>query len=183
MGDSPDKAGDATASKDGGQPRARSALPGCLVVIGVILTFFVGLPYAFLAFLFWAADGSWDFEGDNNFRYWLFVSGKRTEKLGLVAPTDKPVKYSFSGSDGNFPGWTVVNYESKAAPAEVIDAYAKRCESLKAKVAERPAEPKEGTIAARIECEFVGYLTAEFFAERTLSSPATEVGLRVWGME
>ena len=131
-----------------------------------------------------AADGSWDFEGDRNFRYWLFVSGKRVETLGLVAPTDKPVIFSFRGSDGNFPGWTVVQYESKAAPADVIGAYAKRCESLKAKVTERPAsEPKEGVIAARIECEFTGYLTAEFFAERTSSSPVTEVGLRVWGHE
>ena len=34
-----------------------------------------------------------------------------------------------------------------------------------------------------IECEFAGYLTAEFYAERTSSSPVTEVGLRVWGME
>lgn len=184
MGDSPDKAGDTNAANDGGKRHRRSALPGCLVAIGMILLVFVGLPYAFLAFLFWAADGSWDFEGDKNFRYWMFVSGKRVEKLGLVAPADKPVKYSFRGSDGNFPGWTIVQYESKAAPADVIAAYAKRCESLQAKVTERPvSEPKEGTIAARIECEFTGYLTAEFFAERTSSSPLTEVGLRVWGME
>ena len=183
MGDLPDKAGDATAPKDGGDRRRLSGLPGCLVAIGVILTIFVGFPYAFLAFAFWAADGSWDFEGDGNFRYWLFVSGKRAEKLGLVAPTEKPVKYSVSGSDGNFPGWTIVQYESKAAPADVIAAYAKRCENLKAKVTERPDEPKEGTIAARIECEFAGYLTADFYAERTSSSPLTEVGLRVWGME
>ena len=183
MDDSPDKAGDATASKDGGQPRARSALPGCLAVIGMILTIFVGLPYAFLVLLFWAAEGSWDFEGDRNFRYWLFVSGKRTEQLGLVARTDKPVRYSFRVSDGNFPGWTAVSYESTAAPADVIAAYAKRCESLKAKVIERPAEPKEGTIAARLECEFTGYLTVDFYADRTPSSPVTEVDLRVWGME
>jgi hypothetical protein len=182
MGDSPDKAGDANAAKDGGE-RRRRALPGCLVAIGTLLLVFVGLPYAFLAFLFWAADGSWDFEGDRNFRYWLFVSGKRVEKLGLVAPADKPVKYSVSGSDGNFPGWTIVQYESKAAPADVIAAYAKRCESMQAKVTERPAEPKEGTTAARIECEFTGYLTAEFFAERASASPVSEVGLRVWGME
>jgi hypothetical protein len=183
MGDSPDKAGDTNASKDDGQRRPRSALPGCLVVIGTILLLFVGLPYAFLAVVFWAVDGSWDFEGNKNFRYWMFVAGKRAEKLGLVAPADKPVKYSFRGSDGNFPGWTIVQYESKAAPAEIIDAYAKRCESMKAKVTERPAEPKEGRTAARIECEFTGYLTAEFFAERTSSAPLTEVGLRVWGME
>ena len=144
MGNSPDNAGDATASKDGGERRRRSALPGCLVVIGTILMVFVGLPYAFLVLLFWAAEGSWDFEGDRNFRYWLFVSGKRVEKLGLVAPTEKPVRYSFRGSDGNFPGWTVVHYESKAAPAEVIDAYAKRCESLKAKVIERPVRAEGG---------------------------------------
>jgi hypothetical protein len=182
MGDSPAKAGDTNAAKDGGE-RRRGALQGCLVVIGTILLVFIGLPYAFLALAFWAADGSWDFEGDRNFRYWMFVSGKRVEKLGLVAPTDKAVKYSFRGSDGNFPGWTVVSYDSKVAPADVIAAYAKRCESMKAKVTERPAEPKEGMTAARIECEFTGYLTAEFFAERASSSSVSEVGLRVWGME
>ena len=75
-------------------------------------------------------------------------------------------------------------YESHAAPDVVIDAYAKRCESLKAKVTERPvSEPKEGTIAVLIECEFVGYLTADLYAERTSSSPVTEVSLRIWGME
>lgn len=152
-------------------------------MFGVILFVFVGLPYALLALLFWAADGSWDFEGDRSVRYWMFVSGKRTEQLGLVAQTEKPVTYSFRGSDGNFPGWTVVGYESNATPAEIIAAYAKRCESLKAKVIERPAELKEGTIAARIECEFTGYLTADLYAERTSSSPVTEVSLRVWGME
>ena len=184
MGDSPDNAGDAAAPKEGGERRRRSALPGCLAAIGVILTILVGLPYAFLALAFWANDGSWDFEGDGNFRYWLFVSGKRTEQLGLVAQTEKPVKYSSRGADGNFPGWTVVMYESKAAPADVIDAYAKRCESLKAKVTERPVSgPKEGKIAMLIECEFANYLTADLYAERTSSSPVTEVSVRVWGME
>jgi hypothetical protein len=184
MGDSPDNTGDATAPKESGRGSRLSGLPGCLAAIGLILFVFVGLPYAFLVLLFWVGEGSSDFEGDRNFRYWLFVSGKRAEKLGLVTPTEKPVKYSVSGSDGNFPGWTVVQYESKAGPADVIAAYAERCESLKAKVIERPAsEPKEGTIAAYIECEFAGYLTADFFAERTSSSPVTEVSLRVWGME
>src|SRR5262245_48613690 len=133
MGDSQDSAGQGEPAADSGKRGAergpRSAAAGCLIVAGAIFTFFVVVPYALLAFAFWAADGSWDFEGDNRWRYWWFVKGGRAEKLGLIAPTDKLVKYSFRGSDGNFPGWTVVMYESKAAPDEIIDAYAKRCES------------------------------------------------------
>jgi len=183
MGDSSKNADHATGPNPDRGRRQVHALPGCLVALATLLILFVGIPYALLALAFWAADGSWDFEGDKSFRYWFFISGKRAEKLGMVLPTDKPVKYSVSESDGNFPGWAIVQYESKAAPAEVIEAYAKRCESLKAKVTERPAEPKAGTIAARLECEFAGYLTAEFYAEQTSSSPVSEVSLRVWGRE
>ena len=113
-----------------------SGLSGCLVAIRAVWSFLpsVGLPYAFLALAFWAADGSWDFEGDNNnFRYWLFVSGKQVEEARIGGADRESGQYSVSGSDGNFPGRTIVQYESKAAPAEVIDAYTKRCESLKAK--------------------------------------------------
>ncbi len=184
MGNSSDNTGDATAPKEGGQRRRLCGLPGCLVAIGMILLVFVGLPYAFLVLAFWSAEGSWDFEGDKSFRYWIFVGGKRAEKLGVVAPTDKPVQYSVSLPDGNFPGWAIVSYESNAAPEAVIEAYAKRCEGLKAKVTRRPApEQKDDTIAARLECEFAGYLTAEFSAERNSASSVSEVGLRVWGRE
>ncbi|MBZ0147720.1 MAG: hypothetical protein K8F62_09295 [Pseudorhodoplanes sp.] len=72
--------------------RFRRALPGRLVALAALLIGFVGVTYALLAFAFWAADGSWDFEGDKSFRYWFFVSGKRAETLGVVAPTDKPVQ-------------------------------------------------------------------------------------------
>lgn len=83
-----------------------------------------------------------------------------------------------------FSGWAIVQYESKAAPAEIIEAYAKRCESLKAKVTGRPApEQKDDTISVRLDCEFEGYLTAEFYAERKSTSAVSEVSLRVWGME
>jgi hypothetical protein len=182
MGDSPNNAGE--ASKPESPVHHLSPVAGCLVVLATVLTFFVVVPYAVLAFAFWSADGSWDFEGDGSFRYWYFYKGSRAAKLGLVEPTDKPVKYSVSESDGNFPGWTVIQYESKAAPAQVIDDYAKRCEDLKAKVTERKEEePKDGKTGIRLECEFKGYLTAEFFAERAASAQISEVGLRVWGRE
>ncbi len=88
------------------------------------------------------------------------------------------------GSDGNFPGWAVVQYESKAAPAEVIAAYAKRCERLKAKVTGRKApEQTDDKVGLHLDCEFKRYLTAGFYAERKSTSAVSEVSLRVWGME
>ncbi len=173
-------------TETGERAERRSRLAGCapwLVLPGILLVF-LGIPYALLALAFWSVEGSWDFEGDRSFRYWSFVSGKRVERLGVVAPTDKPVKYSVRGSDGNFPGWAIVIYESKAAPDAVIDAYAKRCESLKAKVTERGApERKEDKISVSLACEFEDYHTAEFQAERKSSSSISDVALRVWGRD
>ena len=185
MGDSQNNAdeGAATKAKDGARAYLGAAA-GCLAIAGTILTVFVALPFAIIAFAFWAAEGSWNFEGDRNIRYWLFVSGKRAERLGLVAPTEKPVRYSVGLPEGNFPGWTIMTYDSKATPDEVIEAYAKRCETLSGKVSGRPpVNPKENMIAAHLECEFAGYLTAGFYAERASSSELSEVSLRVWGRE
>jgi len=185
MGDSPDNAEQAasTPKPDGGRRRL-SPLPGFLVAIGTILFVFVVVPYALLAFAFWAAEGSWNFEGDKNLRYWLFVGGSRAERLGLVAPTEKAVRYSVSLEEGNFPGWTIVQYESKAAPAEVIEFYTKRCGAEKATVIKR-TEPKQDGDKVRVEldCEFPSFHTAEFLAERASSSELSKVSLRVWGRE
>jgi hypothetical protein len=184
MGDSSKNADHATGPNPDRGRRQVHALPGCLVALATLLILFVGIPYALLALAFWAADGSWDFEGDKSFRYWFFISGKRAEKLGVVVPTDKPVKYSVSESDGNFPGWVIVQYESKAAPAEVIEFYAKRCGAEKATVIKR-TEPKQDGDKIRVEldCEFPSFHTAEFLAERTSSSELSKVSLRVWGRE
>lgn len=159
-------------------------LKNILVVLGTLLTVFVVLPFSLLAFAFWAAEGSWDFEA-GSFRYWVFMKGSRAEKLGLVSPTGKPVTYSVRLGEGNFPGWTVIQYESSLPPAEVMDVYAKRCEAMKLKINVHgtPDDVKPPVAAARLVCEFEPYLDAEFYAERKTPEALSEVGLRIWGSD
>lgn len=184
MGDS-SRNTDQTAAPDpdGERPRHLGTLPAFLIALTSVLFVFIGLPYAFLVSVFWAADGSWNFEG-RGVRYWLFVSGTRTERLGLVAPAGGAPKYSVGLQEGTFPGWAIVSYESGASPAEIIDKYAQRCGNVNAKVIERPApEQKVDTVSASLVCEFEPYINAEFFAERTSPSAKSQVSMKVWGRE
>jgi hypothetical protein len=156
---------------------------GCMIPLAVALFVFVGLPYAFLALLFWSVEGSWDFEGQGNLRYWLFVKGSRTERLGLVAPTDAPVRYSVSLQEGTFPGWTVLTYHSVAEPEAIVAAYAKRCGDMGLTITRGPG-PRLGdsqTTEAELVCQIRPYIDAEFHAERRPGESATKVGVRVWG--
>lgn len=156
---------------------------GFLVPLATALLLMVILPFGFLAFVFWAADGSWDFEGRNGVRYWVFVKGSRLESLGLVEPTNEPGKYSVSLQDGTFPGWTVLTYRSTAMPEAVIAAYAQRCREMGLKIT-RESHAKAGDdkdSGVSLVCEISPYIDAEFHAERKPGEPSTEVGLRVWG--
>lgn len=156
---------------------------GCLIPLGTALLLLVILPLGFLAFIFWAVDGSWDFEGRGGVRYWVFVKGSRLDRLGLIQPTDAPGRYSVRLQDGNFPGWTVLTYRSTATPEAVIDAYAQRCREMGLKITRGPhpqaSDGKAGGVA--LVCEISPYIDAEFHAERKPGEGATEVGLRVWG--
>lgn len=159
---------------------------GCLYLLipaGVVLLFFVVIPFSLIATLFWAADGDWRFEGQG-FRHWLFVKGSRLEQLGFVAPTDAPAKYSIGLQEGNFPGWSIVQYDSTAQPLAVAERYAQRCRDLKLAVIDGPRpEPKEGVDVGRVTCEIEKYLDIEVYAERKEGDTATEVNVRVWGSE
>lgn len=156
---------------------------GCLIPLATALLLVVILPFGFLAFAFWTADGRWDFEGRDGVRYWVFVKGSRIDRLGLVEPTNEPVKYSVSLQDGTFPGWTVLTYRSAAMPETVIDGYAQRCREMGLKITREPyAKADDGTAGGvALVCEIKPYIDAEFNAERKPGEASTEVGLRVWG--
>lgn len=155
-----------------------------LLVLFSVLAAVVLVPFALIAFLFWAVEGSWDFEA-GSFRYWLFMKGSRAEQLGLVSPAGKPVAYSVSLQEGNFPGWTVIQYESSASPAAIMDVYEQRCRDMKLKINKRETPQDTGTpvVAEQLVCEIKPYLDAEFYAERKTQDALTEVSMRVWGSD
>lgn len=156
---------------------------GCLIPLAAALLLLIILPFGFFAFVFWAVDGSWDFEGRGGWRYWVFVKGSRLEQLGLVEPTEHPGKYSVSLQEGNFPGWKVLTYRSVAMPETIAEAYAKRCRVMNLKVTRGPQPQllKGDEIGAELVCEIEPYLDAEFYAGRKPGETTSEVGIRVWG--
>ncbi len=155
---------------------------GCLIPLGTALLLLVILPFGFFAFIFWAVDGSWDFESRDRVRYWLLVKGARLEQLGLVAPEQTPPpRYSVSLQDGNFPGWKVLTYRSTATPRVIMEAYAKRCQDMGLKITRAPQAKAGDNTAMSLVCEIRPYIDAEFHAERKPGETTTEVGLRVWG--
>lgn len=169
------------------QPPQPSRLRGCLtalIPLALVAFIVLAIPYLFLATLFWAADGDWQFEG-RGFRYWLFVKGSRLEQLGFVAPTPVPAKYSIGLQEGNFPGWSIVQYESSAQPFAIAEAYEQRCTAMKLTVIEPPKaeSTEEGGNAASLTCEIEKYLDVEVYAERKDGVAHTEVSVRVWGSD
>jgi hypothetical protein len=154
---------------------------GFLIPLGTALLMLVILPFGFVAFGFWAADGSWDFEGRDGIRYWVFVKGSRLDRLGLVEPTEQPGKYSVSLQEGNFPGWKVLTYHSVAAPESGIGAYAKRCQDIGLKITRGPEQAVGGESGVSLFCEIRPYIDSEFHVERKADAIATEVSIRVWG--
>jgi hypothetical protein len=166
----------------------RSALMRLLLntflAVAFVLTTFVVLPFAVIAFGFWAAEGSWDFEG-RGFRYWMLVQGSRLERIGTVEPTPNAVKYSIRFGEGNFPGWNIATYESTALPEQVAAVYAERCQRLKLKVIENKTEPnpKTGALRAELTCEIEVYLNVEILAEREIGADVSKVFLKVWGSD
>lgn len=141
-----------------------------LGILGMVL-----VPWLLLVVVFWAAEGSWNFEG-RGLRYWLFVTGSRMDKLGLVEPASAPVRYSVSLQEGTFPGWRIATYESRAQPSAIVAAYAQRCRSLGFKVTEQTGNDARATLA----CEIEPYIDVEVGAERMVSTNS-RVGLKVWG--
>ncbi len=135
------------------------------------------IPLALVATAFWAADGSWDFEG-RGIKYWIFVQGARLEALGIVEPVGA-VKYSISLQEGTFPGWNIAIYESAAQPEKIIAAYGERCSQMKFKIIENKPDPRR----AEMTCEIEKYLNIEILAERDANAPTSKVFLKVWGSE
>jgi hypothetical protein len=183
---SPDKPQASEPATAAPQPEP-SRLRGCLtalIPLALIAFVVLAIPYLFLATLFWAADGDWKFEG-RGFRYWLLVKGSRLERLGFVAPTPAPARYSIGLQEGNFPGWSIVQYESSAQPFAIAEDYAQRCTAMKLKVTEPPKaeSTEEGGNAASLTCEIEKYLDVEVYAERKDGMAQTEVNLLVWGSD
>ena len=158
----------------------RSLLPALSVVALLAV-----VPYALLCTQFWAASGSWDFEGSGGLKRWLLVTGSRLDQLGFVAETTAPARYSVRFQEGTFPGWRVVGYASTASPADIIAAYADRCIAMGLRITVR--EPARSTVPgnqeATLVCEIERYIDAEILAERKVSATVTNVSLRVWGSD
>jgi hypothetical protein len=156
---------------------------GCLIPLGTALFLLVILPFGFFAFIFWAVEGSWDFEGRGGIRYWVFVKGSRLDRLNLIEPTGEPGKYSVSLQDGNFPGWRVLTYRSKASPEAIVEVYAKQCREMGFKITRGPEREAGGseTSGVSLVCEIVPYIDAEFWAERKPGETTTQVAIKVWG--
>jgi hypothetical protein len=154
-----------------------------LILAGGILALLAAVPYALLWLLFWSASGSWDMEGTGSLRHWLLVKGSLLDRLGVVAQTDKPARYSVRFQEGTFPGWRVAGYESSAVPEQVVATYARRCTAFGLRVIKRPPADGPGANgeALILECEIEPYLDVQVFAERKVSATVTEVSMRVWG--
>jgi hypothetical protein len=154
-----------------------------VITLSVVLTIMVAIPFALIATAFWAADGSWDFEG-RGFKHWMLVQGSRLDRLGTIEPTGT-VKYSISLGEGNFPGWNIATYESVAMPSRIIDVYAARCGGLKLKVTEKKSlsDANAGTSRTELTCEIKKYLDVEIVAERKKNGGTTRVFVKVWGSE
>lgn len=146
-----------------------------VLALAVVLTGMVAVPFAVIATAFWAADGSWNFEG-RGFKYWMFVQGSRLERLGTIEPADT-VKYSISIQEGNFPGWSIATYESDAQPEKIISHYGERCRAMKFKIIEDKSDPRR----AEMTCEIEVYLNVEILAERASDAAASKVFVKVWG--
>jgi hypothetical protein len=170
---------------DGEESAARSALAlvQALLALGSIVALMAAVPYALLWTLFWSASGSWDFEGSGSLKHWLLVKGSILDRLGFVAQTERPAKYSIRFQEGTFPGWRVVTYESATPPQQIIATYADRCNALGLRVTKRePADSTGGSEQeAFLECEIEPYLDAQVSAERKVSATVSEVSMRVWG--
>jgi hypothetical protein len=153
-------------------------------VIVTVVTIMIVVPFALIATAFWAAEGSWDFEG-RGIRYWMFVQGSRLERLGTVEQTTDAVKYSIRFGEGNFPGWNIASYESAALPEQVIAIYGERCLQMKLKIIENKSgkNPSTGALRAEMTCEIEKYLDVEILAEREVSANVSKVFLKVWGSE
>lgn len=152
-----------------------------VLAIAAVLTVAVIIPFSIVAAGFWAADGSWDFEG-RGIKYWMFVQGSRLERLGTVEPVGA-VKYSISLQEGTFPGWNIASYESAATPEKIMPIYAARCAQMKLKISENKSEQKQGSVRAEMICEIQRYLDVEIVAERDASAALSSVIVKVWGSE
>jgi hypothetical protein len=108
-------------NKSPSPPGERSAtlrfLLRLVFVIAIVVTVMLAIPLALVAAAFWAAEGSWDFEG-RGFKYWVFVKGTRLERLGAVEPVGV-IRYSISIGEGNFPGWTLPSTKARRSRSKL----------------------------------------------------------------
>jgi hypothetical protein len=132
---------------DSTAPR-RSRL-GCVAMVLLVLVI-VTSPITLLKFAFWATDGNWEFAG-GGFRHWLFVKGSTVDRLGFVTATAEPVRYVVRLGEGNDPGEVAAEYDSGAAPEEVVGIYAERCRALGIPVKKRSVAPDAAE--AKLVCE------------------------------
>jgi hypothetical protein len=154
---------------DSTAPR-RSRLGVALVLLVLVL---VTSPITLLQFAFWAADGNWEFAG-GGFRHWLFVKGSTVDRLGFVTATAEPARYVVRLGEGNDPGEVAAEYDSGAAPEDVVGIYAERCRALNIAVKKQTVAPDAAE--ARLVCE--GAVMSDdvlLIAKRTAGASTTQV--------
>ena len=153
----------------GASRRSRPGVPALVLLVLVLVT----SPITLLGFAFWAADGNWEFAG-GGFRHWLFVKGSTVDRLGFVTATAEPARYVVRLGEGNDPGEVAMEYESGAAPEQVVDVYAERCRALGIAVKKRTVAADAAE--ARLVCESANLSDDVFLvAKRTAGASTTQV--------
>lgn len=107
-------------------------------------------PITLTAFAFWAADGAWEFDG-GGLRHWTLVKGSTADRLGVVAAAAQPAHFVVRLAEGTDPGAISVSYESAASPADILAAYANRCEAMGLSATKQTYTDASGQ--ARLVCE------------------------------
>ena len=158
--------------------RAAWALIGALLMA-------VFAPFLMIAAAMWMVDGTWAFEG-RGLRYWLFVSGSRLERIGLVSPAANTIQYRVDLEEGNFPGTRAVSYASPTEPGAVMAYYEGQCGAMGYKITRRTratGASLEAQPGEMLVCEIEPYLDVEVLTRRAPGETVTSVVVKVWGSE
>lgn len=114
-----------------------------LQAFGVIMSVFVGLAVLGLASFVFVAWLAWDDHtfAPNDLRYWAFIRGTLTERVGAIDAEPGTLIYRGRGRDGTAPGFIAAQYKSPVDAGALLERFAQRCRAvgLHAKVNKTPS--------------------------------------------